>query len=58
VTLIGQDAEEATVQGVIAPAEAVAARITQTGARPEGNSPVIPGKEISRRWLTANKSHL
>lgn len=35
VTLIGQDAEEATVQGVVALAAAVAARITPTGERPE-----------------------
>ncbi len=35
VTLIGQDAEEATVQGVVALAGAVAARIVQTGERPE-----------------------
>ena len=35
VTLIGQDAEEKMVQGVIALAKAIAARIQQTGARPE-----------------------
>ena len=35
VTLIGQDAEEETVQGVVALAGAVAARIPQTGTRPE-----------------------
>lgn len=35
VTLIGQDAEEETVQGVVALAGAVAARIAQTGERPE-----------------------
>lgn len=35
VTLIGQDSEEATVQGVVALAGAVAARIAQTGERPE-----------------------
>lgn len=35
VTLIGQDGEEETVQGVVALAEAVAAKITATGARPE-----------------------
>jgi len=35
VTLIGQDAEEETVQSVVALAGAVAARIAQTGERPE-----------------------
>ena len=35
VTLIGQDADEATVQGVVALAQAVAARIAATGARPD-----------------------
>ncbi|MDK9708184.1 MAG: hypothetical protein OEL83_14165 [Desulforhopalus sp.] len=35
VTLIGQDAGEETVQGVVALAEAIAAKITATGARPE-----------------------
>lgn len=35
VTLIGQDGDEETVQGVVALAEAIAARIPQTGARPE-----------------------
>jgi hypothetical protein len=35
VAVIGQDAEEETVQGVVALAGAVAARITQTGERPE-----------------------
>jgi hypothetical protein len=35
VTLIGQDSEEETVQGVIALAKAVDARITQTSERPE-----------------------
>ncbi len=35
VTLIGQDAEEETVHGVVALAEAVAARIAETGERPE-----------------------
>ncbi len=35
VTLVGQDADEETVQGVVALARAVAARIPQTGARPE-----------------------
>lgn len=35
VTLIGQDAEEETVQGIVALAGAVAARIAQTGERPE-----------------------
>ena len=35
VTLIGQDAEEETVQGVVALAGAVDARIAQTGKRPE-----------------------
>jgi hypothetical protein len=34
VTLIGQDSEEETVQGVVALAGAVAARIAQTGERP------------------------
>ena len=35
VTLIGQDADQTTVQGVVALAQAVAARITATGARPD-----------------------
>ena len=35
VTLVGQDAEEETVQGVVALAAAVADKITATGARPE-----------------------
>ena len=35
VTVIGQDADEVTVQGVVALAGAVAARIAQTGPRPE-----------------------
>jgi hypothetical protein len=35
VTLIGQDSEEETVQGVVALAAAVAARIAPTAARPE-----------------------
>lgn len=35
VTVIGQDAEDETTQGVVALAETVAARIAQTGERPE-----------------------
>lgn len=35
VTLIGEDSEEETVQGIVALAGAVAARIAQTGERPE-----------------------